>query len=174
MASYSAIPLQHLNTGNFHEETHYSRGGVDTEPKNPGKISSQRVSGGSYDTKPLRGQKSPRHAGYGRLASAWWQEIVSFLFAATFFVAIAIILAKYNGQEQPDWKYSLNLSTLVAILSTLLRASLVVVVEESEYKVSQPVSTRSLTSCSVVSQLKWLWYKTTRVRIKATGVLLRN
>ncbi|TID14532.1 hypothetical protein E2P81_ATG08484 [Venturia nashicola] len=144
MASYSAIPLQYLNPGHFHEEI--NSGEID--PKIRAKVASQRVSGGSFDgssdTKLPRTQNSPRRAGYGRLASAWWQEIVSFLFAAACFVAIAIILAKYNGQEQPDWKYSLNLSTLVAILSTLLRTSLVVVVEE------------------IVGQLKWLWYKTTR------------
>lgn len=137
MASYSVIPLQYLNAGNFHEELHDSHDGVDTEPKTSGKVTSQSVSGGSFNgftsAKPLRQQTGPRRAGYGRLAVAWWQEIVSFLFAAAFFVAIAIILAKYNGQEQPNWKYSLNLSTLVAILSTLLRTSLVVVVEESEY-----------------------------------------
>jgi Protein of unknown function (DUF3176) len=42
------------------------------------------------------------------------------------------MLAMYNGQEQPAWKYSLNLSTLAAILSTLLRVAIVVIAEEGK------------------------------------------
>jgi hypothetical protein len=49
------------------------------------------------------------------------------------FLAIVTILAVYNNEEQPAWKYSLNINTLVAILSTLLRASLVVIVEEGKH-----------------------------------------
>ncbi|KAE9961664.1 hypothetical protein BLS_001549, partial [Venturia inaequalis] len=120
----------------------------DSEPTTLERVASQIISSGPYnehlDKYSLETQKSPRRAGYGRLASAWWQEIISFLFATVLFVVITIILAKYNGQEQPESKYSLNLSTLVAILSTLMRASLVVVVEE------------------VIGQLKWLWFKTSR------------
>jgi hypothetical protein len=49
------------------------------------------------------------------------------------FLAIVTILAVYDNEEQPAWKYSLNLNTLVAILSTLMRASLVVIVEEGKH-----------------------------------------
>ena len=138
-ASYSAIPLQYLSHGSEQEsDTSNTHSVGDTGNKPRGNVSANRVSSGSFngssDTKPFGKHTTTRRGGYGRLAIAWWQEIVSFLFAAATFVAIAVILAKYNGQEQPDWKYSLNLSTLVAILSTLFRASMVVVVEESESK----------------------------------------
>lgn len=128
------IPLQHLDTARTDNEMDFSR---DSEPTTLERVASQIISSGPYnehlDKYSLETQKSPRRAGYGRLASAWWQEIISFLFATVLFVVIAAILAKYNGQEQPESKYSLNLSTLVAILSTLMRASLVVVVEEGKY-----------------------------------------
>ncbi|QDS74890.1 hypothetical protein FKW77_003680 [Venturia effusa] len=156
MASYSAIPLQSLNTSSLHGEMHDSHYLIANEPKVRAKVSPRKVSEGSFNgssnVNSFRKRALPRRAGYGRLAAAWWQEIISFLCAAGFFVAIAIILVKYSGQEQPDWKYGLNLSTLVAILSTLLRVSLVMVVEE------------------IVSQLKWLWHKTTRVTIKPTRI----
>lgn len=141
MASYSAIPLQHLSPSPGHdsEDGFYTHDGVDPGTKTQGNDTTQRVSNGSFNgssvTKPFGKQATITRAGYGRLIVAWWQEILCFTFAAVAFAAIAVILAKYNGQEQPDWKYSLNLSTLVAILSTLLRASMVVVVEESEFKI---------------------------------------
>jgi hypothetical protein len=127
-------PSQYLTSRAEQEsDTNYTHdvGNSGTKPKE--NISSQRVSSGSFnglsDKKLVGRQTTTRRASYGRLAVAWWQEILSFLFAAALFVANAIILAKYNGQEQTDWKYSLNLSTLVAVLSTLLRASMAVVVE---------------------------------------------
>lgn len=66
------------------------------------------------------------------LATAWWKEMLSLLVAVGAMVAIVVILVMYNGQEQPSWRHSINLSTLVAILSTLLRALMVVVVEEGK------------------------------------------
>lgn len=66
------------------------------------------------------------------LTTLWWKEIISFLVASGALVAIVVILVMYNGQVQPSWKYSVNLSTLIAILSTLLRALLVAVVEEGK------------------------------------------
>lgn len=62
--------------------------------------------------------------------TAWWTETLSLFLAIGAFIVITTILAVYDNQEQPAWKYNLNLSTLVAILSTSLRASLVVIIEE--------------------------------------------
>lgn len=67
------------------------------------------------------------------LVTVWWNEAVSLLMATGAFLAIVTILAVYDNKEQPAWKYSLNLNTLVAILSTLMRASLVVIVEEGKH-----------------------------------------
>jgi hypothetical protein len=70
------------------------------------------------------------HHGFRVLALVWWKEIASLLVAVLAFVAIVLILSMYNGQEQPAWKYSLNVSTLIAILSTLLRVAMVVIAQE--------------------------------------------
>jgi Protein of unknown function (DUF3176) len=69
------------------------------------------------------------------LMTVWWTEAVSLFMAIGAFLAIVTILAVYDNEEQPAWKYSLNLNTLVAILSTLLRASLVVIVEEGKQSI---------------------------------------
>jgi hypothetical protein len=113
------------------------------------------------------GKRTPRCSGIMFLSSAWWQEILSLLIASTALVAIVIVLVMYNGKEQPTWKYSINLSALVAILSTLLRVLMVTVVEEGTrtnffvtfVKWVLPVSNIFVI---VVSQLKWLWYRRPR------------
>ncbi|QDS68752.1 hypothetical protein FKW77_004803 [Venturia effusa] len=79
--------------------------------------------------------------GFKALATIWWKEIMSLFVAILALVAIALLLSFYDGKEQPAWKFSLNLSTLTAILSTLLRVTVAVIVAE------------------VISQLKWHWYR---------------
>jgi hypothetical protein len=60
----------------------------------------------------------------------WWQEWTLMLISIGILIAIFIVLRIYNNNPQPDWKFGLNLSTLIAVLATLLRSSLVSVVEE--------------------------------------------
>ena len=66
------------------------------------------------------------------LLTTWWPEIVSLAIAMTALFAIMIVMIKYNMKEQPDWKHAINLTTMVAILSTLLRACVALVVEEGK------------------------------------------
>ncbi|KAI4685087.1 hypothetical protein J4E81_008899 [Alternaria sp. BMP 2799] len=40
------------------------------------------------------------------------------------------MMKEYNNKQQPEWKYKINLNTIIAILSTLMRACLVFVAEE--------------------------------------------
>lgn len=56
----------------------------------------------------------------------WAWEITSMLVATCCLVAIFIILTKFNHQEQPQWPLSrtLNLSTLIALIATVLRSML--------------------------------------------------
>lgn len=58
---------------------------------------------------------------------------------------IAALLATYNGRRADDWGLRVNLDALLAILSTILRALLVVLVSE------------------VISQRKWDWCKGGRI-----------
>lgn len=57
-------------------------------------------------------------------------ETASLVIATAAFIAIIVTMVEYNGKEQPAWKYAINLNTLIAILSTLLRACMVIVTEE--------------------------------------------
>ncbi|CAI6264376.1 unnamed protein product [Periconia digitata] len=69
----------------------------------------------------------------------WWKEWALLLFSLGVLVAIPVILSHFNGQPQPVWSLGLNLSTIIAVLATLLRSSLATVSEE------------------VMSQAKWSW-----------------
>ncbi|OAL55033.1 hypothetical protein IQ07DRAFT_476272, partial [Pyrenochaeta sp. DS3sAY3a] len=71
----------------------------------------------------------------------WWKESVLLLIAISLLVAISSILATYTGKPLPKWTIGLNLNTIVALLATILRSSLVMVVEE------------------VLSQAKWTWQR---------------
>lgn len=61
-------------------------------------------------------------------------------------VAIVSILGHFDGQTEPDWRYSINLNTLVALLSTVVRALILVTVSE------------------VLGQAKWLWVSQRKLR----------
>lgn len=56
----------------------------------------------------------------------WTLEIGSMLLACGCLIAIFTILTKFNNQEQPKWPYAstLNLSTIVALIATILRLML--------------------------------------------------
>lgn len=64
------------------------------------------------------------------LLTTWWPEIVSLAIAMAALLAIMITMVKYNKKEQPTWKHAINLNAFVAFLATLLRACVVLVVEE--------------------------------------------
>ncbi|KAF2402164.1 hypothetical protein EJ06DRAFT_528284 [Trichodelitschia bisporula] len=86
---------------------------------------------------PSSGKKSPSLKG-------WWTEAGILLLGFSLLAAIMSVLATYHGKVQPKWKYRINLNTLAAVMSTILRACLVSVVEE------------------VISQLKWYWHRQPR------------
>jgi hypothetical protein len=62
----------------------------------------------------------------------WKYEIIFLTVALAFLTSIAVVLAKFNYQKQPNWPYSINLSSLVALLSTFLRAALLAVLDSCE------------------------------------------
>lgn len=67
-------------------------------------------------------------------ATLWLSEILSLLVATCILVAIVLILTIYNKKEQPQWSTgdTINLSTLVAVLSTIFRSLLAGIVEASK------------------------------------------
>ncbi|KAF6795051.1 hypothetical protein CSOJ01_13510 [Colletotrichum sojae] len=64
--------------------------------------------------------------------------------SAAAFVPIVVILCKLDGEVQPDLPYDLNVNTLIAIFSAMLRATLLFVIAE------------------VVGQSRWLWLESPR------------
>lgn len=65
----------------------------------------------------------------------WASEITALVTAFCCLAAIYIILAKFNDQQQPNWPYArtLNLSTLIALIATVLRSMLEVVLGSGEH-----------------------------------------
>ncbi|KAF4429783.1 hypothetical protein CGGC5_v002773 [Colletotrichum fructicola Nara gc5] len=59
-------------------------------------------------------------------------------------MAIVILLSTHNGQVQPDFVDQVSINTLVAIFSTVLRASVLFIVTE------------------VIGEMKWQWMESPR------------
>jgi hypothetical protein len=70
-------------------------------------------------------------------------------------ISIAVMLGLCNQQPQPKWNVGLNLKTVVALLATLLRSSLVTVVEEGKCRLQTWSGPARM--CPVMSQTKWCW-----------------
>ncbi|CAO2655539.1 Nn.00g043420.m01.CDS01 [Neocucurbitaria sp. VM-36] len=95
----------------------------------------------SVSTSPKERTPHKSQARFATLMTTWWFEIISLILAMAALIAIAVTMAEYHKKEQPAWKFSINLNTMIAILSALLRVCVVFVVEE------------------VISQLKWMWFR---------------
>jgi hypothetical protein len=70
----------------------------------------------------------------------WWKEWVLLCLATGILIAIVVVLRCFNDQPQPNWSLGLNLNTIIAVLATLLRSSLVTIVEEGNYSGSHVYS----------------------------------
>ncbi|CEI69184.1 hypothetical protein FVEN_g4060 [Fusarium venenatum] len=61
---------------------------------------------------------------------SWSWEIISLLFAFALLVAIIAVPAHYNDKVLKRWPYDISLNTAIAILSTFMRAAIMLVVAE--------------------------------------------
>lgn len=68
----------------------------------------------------------------------WLYEAMCLVVAISALTAMVVVLAKFDNQEQPRWPYAdiFNLSALIAILATLLRSMVTLVLEACEYELS--------------------------------------
>lgn len=73
-------------------------------------------------------------------SDSWTIEFVAAAVAAASLASIGITLGVYNHLPVADWPHSIKLNTVLQILSTMLKGSMLVSV------------------CACLSQLKWLWY----------------
>jgi hypothetical protein len=71
---------------------------------------------------------------------SWALEALTVALAIILIALISGVLAFYNGKPVPNWGDNLNLNALLALLSTMLRALLVIIVAQ------------------IISQRKWDWY----------------
>jgi hypothetical protein len=76
----------------------------------------------------------------------WTWEILSVILAIGLIVAITVLLVSFHGKPSPDWGARLNFNALLALLSTILRAMLVVTVSQ------------------IICQQKWSWYGNEQAR----------
>jgi len=67
-----------------------------------------------------------------KVIAAWSSEALLLVAAIASLAGIIAILWIYNGEESPAWQYSINLNSLVAVLSTTLRAALMITVAEGK------------------------------------------
>ncbi|KAI0837824.1 hypothetical protein F5Y06DRAFT_297252 [Hypoxylon sp. FL0890] len=74
----------------------------------------------------------------------WSWELGSLLVALALIAATYSVLTRFDGQQVPEWPFSINLNTLVSLLSTIMRAAMLVGVAE------------------VISQTKWSWFSRPR------------
>lgn len=92
-------------------------------------------------------QKSPRHRithGNRQLFAHWWLETCSVFATYAALAAIISILGTYNRRPLPDWPDYLSLNSIVSIFTTIVRASLALVLGEG------------------LGQLKWTWFQRVR------------
>ncbi|KAL3468103.1 hypothetical protein BJX64DRAFT_84744 [Aspergillus heterothallicus] len=89
-----------------------------------------------------------------RILDTWFYEMLATVFSVGCFVAILGILAAYDGKATPKFAYSLTLNTVISILATASKVSLVFVVGE----------------CT--GQLKWLWFYHDSKRRRLDGMQL--
>lgn len=67
-------------------------------------------------------QVSPRKNSKRSLLQGFASDIGGLLSAFSILVAIIITLGIFNGKPEQDWKLKMNLNSLVALITTILRA----------------------------------------------------
>ncbi|ROV91205.1 hypothetical protein VMCG_09358 [Cytospora schulzeri] len=87
---------------------------------------------------PMKRAPQPSHLRH--IFRHWCLEILTIFVATGLMVAIIVLLSLYNGKHMPEWPFSINLSTVIAALSTFLRAAILAAVAE------------------IIGQVKWTWF----------------
>ncbi|KAJ5819487.1 hypothetical protein N7474_005078 [Penicillium riverlandense] len=76
----------------------------------------------------------------------WLFESLTLGFSIACFIALCGVLRAYDNKVRPQMAYSLSLNTIVSVLATGCKSSLILAIGEA------------------ISQLKWLWFQDTRRR----------
>lgn len=91
-------------------------------------------------------------------ADSWAPEIASCFIALGSLVSLIVILAVYDNEVLQDVPLGLSINTVVSILASTLKASMIMPV--AECKCSRMITRISLLILIdiAISQLKWLWF----------------
>ena len=95
-----------------------------------------------YPSIPPYAEESERH----HVFRSWKWEFLGLCLAFGLMAAIFTLLGVFQGKAVPDWGTAINLSALLALLATILRANLVVIVGR------------------IISQAKWDWFSNQKPR----------
>ncbi|KAI0435688.1 hypothetical protein F4803DRAFT_567453 [Xylaria telfairii] len=87
--------------------------------------------------------KAPRPV-YQKFWGPWGWEIVAFVAAISLSAATVIVLSKYDGEIQPQWSYNVTLGAVTALLATIIRSVLLIILEE------------------VIGHSRWSWFQVPR------------
>jgi Protein of unknown function (DUF3176) len=60
----------------------------------------------------------------------WMPEIAMLAFSILLFTAIIVLLWQYDNHPMPSWSFHLNMNSVVAILSTILRSCLFMIIAQ--------------------------------------------
>ncbi|KAK8015647.1 hypothetical protein PG991_008535 [Apiospora marii] len=76
-----------------------------------------------------------------QILRVWIWEFMLIILASGLIISIAALLEQNHGKPVPDWGNRISFNALLAFLSTILRATLVIIASQ------------------IISQRKWEWYK---------------
>lgn len=96
-----------------------------------------------FEGKILQQQTFPVRKSH-RVLRFWIWEVLSVCLAIGLLVAIVLVLNHFHGEIVPQWRFSINLNTLVALLATIARAAILTAVPE------------------ILGQVKWSWFSKPR------------
>ncbi|KUI59958.1 hypothetical protein VP1G_07183 [Cytospora mali] len=89
---------------------------------------------------PPNVKPAPRPSHLRHILRHWYLEILTIFVSTVLMTAIIVLLSTYNGKQMPEWPFSINLNTVIATLSTFLRAAMLAAVAE------------------IIGQVKWTWF----------------
>ncbi|KAI1078194.1 hypothetical protein F5B20DRAFT_592082 [Whalleya microplaca] len=136
-----SIPLSLLSSyGNEFSDKKPLNPGIDdyAESKSPPYPSNTRTAQVSFERNEQ--QQETGSARRHHVFRFWPWEAGSVALALGLIAATYSILSRYDRERVPDWPFSINLNTLVSLISTIMRAAMLVGITE------------------VISQTKWDWF----------------
>lgn len=97
------------------------------------------VAGDHYEKFSTKTPSPSKYGGWASLDDTWLLECLAMAFSFASFIAVIIILKVYDQKPSPNLSYGLTLNSIVSLLATASRSSLLFVV------------------AGAVGQLKWIW-----------------